>query len=280
MRPLSVESIWQETRAGFDWLAEGLDATTPVALIPNPGNIGDALINLSCHRYLRSRFRTVSIASPGKSPHAEHVFVAGGGNLVQPLYSALADRLAALSGDHKLYLFPSTIVGNETLLRGLRGRVRILCRERVTFAHVCAHLSATEVRLGHDAAFALSDRLKAAFAGAIDEHPVAAARLFRLDKERRLSEGGDRDLMGEASGDWTDIATAERAVLSAAAEILQYGRIHTDRLHCAIMAAILNRYVILRPNSYFKNQAVFDYSLSGFANVRFEAEVLDSLVAT
>jgi exopolysaccharide biosynthesis predicted pyruvyltransferase EpsI len=37
----------------------------------------------------------------------------------------------------------------------------------------------------------------------------------------------------------------------------------TDRLHCAVLGWMLGKRVVLRPGNYHKNQAVFEYSLSG-----------------
>jgi hypothetical protein len=48
-----------------------------------------------------------------------------------------------------------------------------------------------------------------------------------------------------------------------------HSRIQTDRLHVAIAGALLGREVHLHPNSYYKNQAVYDYSLEQYENVTF-----------
>lgn len=49
----------------------------------------------------------------------------------------------------------------------------------------------------------------------------------------------------------------------------KYDEIHTNRLHFAIAAAIINRKVKLYSNSYFKNRAVYDSSLKQFSNIEF-----------
>lgn len=51
--------------------------------------------------------------------------------------------------------------------------------------------------------------------------------------------------------------------------ISQFEQINTDRLHVAITAVLLGKKVNLYPNSYFKNKAVFEYSLSRFPNINF-----------
>lgn len=270
-----LETIWLETLAGFEWLARDVDRDSEVSFVPNPGNIGDALINVSCYRYLTARFRKITVSSWREAPANKHVFIAGGGNLVEDLYDDMAGFLGGLDRGQQLYLFPSTVSGYEALLGQLRGRTRILSRERVSFAHVREHLGEAETALGHDAGFALADRLWAAFA-IHQVPPQKTARFYRKDAEGKIGEPGDGDLMAGGGNDWTDPAEAEKAVLAIAPEILACSRIYTDRLHCAILSALLGRYVVLRPNSYFKNQEVFDHSLSRFANVRFQAEALDA----
>jgi len=272
-----LETIWRETLAGFEWLARDVDRDSEVSFVPNPGNIGDALINVSCYRYLTARFRKITVSSWREAPANKHVFIAGGGNLVQDLYDDMAGFLGGLDRGQQLYLFPSTVSGYEALLGQLRGRTRMLSRERVSFAHVREHLGEVDTALGHDAAFALADRLRAAFRIAIHQvPPQKTARFYRKDTEGKIGEPGDGDLMARAGGAWTDPAEAEKAVLAIVPEILACSRVYTDRLHCAILSALLDRYVVLRPNSYFKNQEVFDHSLSRFANVRFHAEALDA----
>lgn len=46
-------------------------------------------------------------------------------------------------------------------------------------------------------------------------------------------------------------------------------RVYTDRLHVAILAAILGKETVLYPNSYYKNRGVYEYSLSNYPNVKF-----------
>jgi exopolysaccharide biosynthesis predicted pyruvyltransferase EpsI len=69
-----------------------------------------------------------------------------------------------------------------------------------------------------------------------------------------------------------DLTLAERTMRLAVKYILGFRRIHTDRLHCAILSGILGRETVLYPNSYYKNGAVFAHSLSRISNVRFDGE--------
>jgi exopolysaccharide biosynthesis predicted pyruvyltransferase EpsI len=46
-------------------------------------------------------------------------------------------------------------------------------------------------------------------------------------------------------------------------------RVYTDRLHVAILAAILRKEIYLLPNSYHKNKSTYEFSLKRFHNVHF-----------
>ena len=53
----------------------------------------------------------------------------------------------------------------------------------------------------------------------------------------------------------------------------KYEQVNTDRLHIAIAATLLGKKVKLFPNSYYKNRAVFEYSLKRFSNVSFVEDI-------
>jgi len=274
-----LQTVAATTERGFAWLCRDIPPDEPVTFVPNPGNIGDALINLSCHRYLAARFASVSVCSINDSPPTDCVFIGGGGNLVEGLYSAISDFVTNRCAGHRLFFFPSSVQGFDHWLDGLPPDTRMVCREPLSFAHVADHMADDRVLLGHDAAFGSAGWLRAAFAEPIRRHPSTMARFFRTDGELAHGLPGDEDIMARTGGTWTDPKETERAVTDVAMTLLNFGRIYSDRLHCAILAAMLDRYVVLVPNSYFKNRAVFDHSLSSFANVRFESERLAFRVA-
>lgn len=259
-----------ETETAFDWLVDGLQRGTTVTFVPNPGNIGDAMINLACWRYLQAKFDHVAICAASDHPSTECVFIGGGGNLVEPLYHNTSTLLSRLRSDQRAYLLPVTICGYSDLLRARAGQLRILCRDEISFRHALAHLEQENVRLGHDAAFLLGAWLQTTFADKIGHRPDREAHLYRTDREGLLSESGGLDIMGQHYSDWVDMALAERVIRLAASYILGFGRIHTDRLHGAILSAILDRETVFHSNCYFKNAAVFERSLSRLPNVSFD----------
>ena len=267
---LPIEQLRIETESGFNWLIEGLDCHRRIAFVSNPGNIGDAMINWACWQYLISKFRQVEICTTKCLPTAEYVFVGGGGNFVEPLYYDTASLVQRLEPHQRIFIFPSTVYGHSEILKSIGTRARIICRDAISFQFVSNHLPAENVYLGHDAAFAIASRLRSEFAERSKKYS-ASVKLFRSDRERALSEEGELDIMGQYNSDWVDMTLAASVTRVAARYILSFGQIHTDRLHCAILSAVLERETVLYPNSYFKNAAVFEHSLSRIPNVRFQA---------
>lgn len=270
----ALEAINAETVTAFDWLAAKLDRRKPVTFVPNPGNIGDAAINLACFDYLTSRFDKVEICSIAETPRTECVFVGGGGNAVQPFYVALRDFLDQLGPDRRLYMFPATIKGYAKSLRRVAPIARILCRESTSLAYVARQIGTENVSLAHDAAFLLAPRLRNDFAHRIGKATTAKCRSFRTDRESIHWKLGGNDIMAEHHSNWINMAVARDVVWTVANYLLEFDEVETDRLHCAILAAILGRRTILRANSYYKNAAVFTYSLSRLSNAEFQPSTL------
>jgi exopolysaccharide biosynthesis predicted pyruvyltransferase EpsI len=271
----ALAAINTETMRAFDWLIEGLDRRAPVTFVPNPGNIGDAAINLACFDYLAERFDELEICSMADTPRTEYVFVGGGGNAIEPLYNDVRNFLDRLSLDHRLLLFPSTIQGYSESLRRIAPIARILCRESISYAHVANHLSPENVMLTHDAAFLLVRRLWNDFSKQIGRSTPAKCRSFRTDEESLYCELGGNDIMAEHRDAWTDMSVARDAVWSVVNYLLDFGEVETDRLHCAILASMIGRRTVLRANSYYKNGAVFDHSLSRLPNTAFLPSTID-----
>jgi exopolysaccharide biosynthesis predicted pyruvyltransferase EpsI len=265
----ALDTVIAETTAAFDWLTEGLDRGEPVSFVPNPGNVGDAAINLGCFSYLAQRFDNVAICSMGDAPRTECVFLGGGGNAVEPLYDNVRDFLDRLAPGHRLFLFPATIRGYASTLERIAAFSRILCREPKSLAYVATLLRPANAALAHDAAFLLGPRLRHEFASRLARTVSARCRSFRNDQESICSEQSGIDITGQYQGAWTDMRLADENVRAVARYLLGFGEVETDRLHCAIIAAMLGRRTVLRANSYYKNAAVFEHSLSRFPNTTF-----------
>ncbi len=266
---IALATINTETIRAFEWLAGGIDRGEPVTFVPNPGNIGDAAINVACFDYLTERFDEVEICAMADTPRTECVFVGGGGNAVEPLYVQVRDFLDRLAPNHRLFMFPATIQGYSGSLQRVAPFARILCRDKISLAYVAKQIGPENVSLAHDAAFLLAPRLRNDFARRIGKPRSVKCRSFRTDKESIHPEFGGNDIMFEYQGACTDMALAHDLVWDTARYLLGFGEVETDRLHCAILAGMLGRRTILRGNSYYKNAAVFDHSLSRLSNMTF-----------
>ena len=91
-------------------------------------------------------------------------------------------------------------------------------------------------------------------------------RCFREDVEttRRTLPWDNVDLSKAIPHDGT--ARSPQAAAATSHEIFrlisEVDEIHTDRLHMAISGALLGKRVLLYPNSYYKNKAIYEYSLA------------------
>ena len=85
------QTVAVDTERGFAWLCRDIAADEPVTFVTNPGNVGDALINLSCYRNLADHFAGVSVCSVRDTPRTDCLFLAGGGNR-GPVYRCFGFR--------------------------------------------------------------------------------------------------------------------------------------------------------------------------------------------
>jgi exopolysaccharide biosynthesis predicted pyruvyltransferase EpsI len=232
-------------------------------LLRFPGNYGDAAIWHGTRRILESCGVAFASIQCTDAPSREILIVDGGGNLVD-LYDDVRAYLDAFGGRYRrVIILPHTIAGPESLaaVRRLGRRAIVFCRERVSYGETRRAAPDAEVFLWHDCAFfADLARIRAA-------EPGSTLVAYRTDREaepgRAPAPPDNRDLSLE--GYAMSSLDHMLGVLSSVERVV------TDRLHIAIVAAQIGCRVVLRANSYFKNRAVFEYSLSRYSNVRFRA---------
>jgi exopolysaccharide biosynthesis predicted pyruvyltransferase EpsI len=71
-------------------------------------------------------------------------------------------------------------------------------------------------------------------------------------------------------GWWTNERLCRMSTHSLAAAIAPFARVVTDRLHLAILSAMLGKEVLMGANNYYKNKAVYEHSLQPrLGNVKF-----------
>ncbi|GLU26086.1 polysaccharide pyruvyl transferase family protein [Brucella sp. NBRC 12950] len=242
-----------------------------VRFFPHSGNLGDGLITYATMQLLDHFGINYTTHRQDERFDGEIIFVGGGGNMVEGRYEDVAKLIWEHRETNRVILLPQSIVGYDDIIKETHNNLTVFCREKLSFDHCSAAGGRNDrIHLCQDAALYLNSKhFKQAKA-------VGSGRLsaMRTDGE---SLGGERDQNNidvslAWNGDvWTTPAFVKAAVLSMAEFVSQYKEVKTDRLHVAIMSALLGREVAMHPNNYFKNQAVFDHSIKErFNNVVFE----------
>jgi len=246
-----------------------LDTTSPgetIQYVANPGNAGDSLIALGTLQLMDSlglRVKIRGLTEPfGKN---DRVFYGGGGNFV-PYYSQCREFILRNSHVQQLVLLPHTVDEQSDVLKQIGPNVVLFARERCSFQHITQHMRYPEnARIDHDLAFAIGPttihslitpemQLRGANLNAFRTDNEATGALIPADnKDLSLScitTGNTQTLEG--------ILNTSRNLFNALAP---FEKVQTNRLHVAIASALLGKETILRNNIYFKNKAIFNYSI-------------------
>ncbi|MBT0719874.1 polysaccharide pyruvyl transferase family protein [Rosenbergiella collisarenosi] len=239
----------------------------------NPGNAGDGVIASATYDFFEKfnlDFEMYS-ASAKYNPN-EHVLVfGGGGNLIEGLYREGRDFLEDnLSSFAKVLIFPSTIKGYSDFFREHEDKFVVFCREQTTYEYILSlGYDGNSCYLTDDMAFYLDLKKYTSGASVTKE----SCNCFRTDGESSFETGheNNHDISLTWNGDYWDNKDLARNSTRCMINFLEsYSTINTDRLHVSILGCLLDKKVNFYPNSYYKNQAVFNYSiLNKFQKVVF-----------
>ncbi len=248
--------------------------------LSSAGNFGDGLIGLGTlclFDEIGVSPRTQDTMVDRAIPDTDYIIVGGSGGWLDGLWGHYAEILEGFfeSGGQALIL-PSTVKGFETFFEKYAGQIIIFAREQVSYEHLKS-ISGMQDRvfLCHDLAFATDFSL---FRIHELEHRSGRLNLFREDEEAKGSEfytnNYDLSLLWN-SVSWSDKTMCLRRLSPLVDLMSQFEQVHTDRLHMSILGTLLGCKVTMHPSRYFKNRAVFDYSLSRFSNVTFSCSKPD-----
>jgi len=275
---------------------------------PNPGNAGDSLIACATYQlFERIHLKYEVIDEASSIPDGSTIVYGGGGNLV-PYYRGARNVLSWFHKKAKrLILLPHTVAGHEDFLGSLGENVEIFCREEVSYKYVQAKALRAKVMLADDMAFSLDvptllrttqpSPMKMLLEGLCGrrgarETPTMRS-LFYYAKEKALHallNSGNRFVLNAFRQDKEKTehhipannidASVVFAFGSRSKEIAEFASfhflkfidlfrvVHTNRLHCAIGAALLGKEVYLYPNNYYKVEEVWRFSIKDkFQNV-------------
>ena len=235
----------------------------------NPGNAGDAVIAHATFQLFEKLNIKLQIIKHEEIVHDKIIFYAGGGNLVEGKYeNAYYFINNNFRQNREIILLPHTVYGYDELLLSAKN-LTIFCREKISYQNLAAiGFPSERLFLAHDMAFLLS---KTEFQDYL-MNGKGTANCYRTDKEsaRPFDMPNDnRDISLSWNGElWHRPDFAKNVTHSLASYLSAFETVKTDRLHVAILAAIIGKKVVLYPNNYFKIKAVFEYSIKeAFDNV-------------
>ena len=277
------------------WLKSKI-GNRPLHWYPNPGNAGDHLIAVATDLLFRAHGIDARVISDPTSFNSDGKIVCygGGGNFVQSYHKARDFILRHHETADRLIVLPHTVYGNEDVLGQLGSNTTIVCRELISASHCQKHASGAELLLADDLALELdfgnlsTGVIEPSFWGAPRTflylrrrfrqfcratHGEARLDVWRGDRERHPMRIGDEQndisrLFALRKGPQPFDQRRVSAYFFLEA-IKRFSSVHTDRLHVAIAAALLGKEVRLYSNSYYKNRAVYELSLTHFPKFAF-----------
>jgi exopolysaccharide biosynthesis predicted pyruvyltransferase EpsI len=248
--------------------------------VANPGNAGDALITLGTYHFFDQLGTTpligVPVAKKETIKEFDLVIYGGGGNLV-PFYGDAFNFLEyAVRLEKQVVVLPHTICGREAALVEMASNLRLFCREHVSYENLlAAGFPSEHLGLEHDMALSINE----SFFTSIDRRVYqSTAYCMRTDCESARGSAPlhpeNLDISLSWNGDlWHNRQLVETVTRSLAAYLVQFDNVITDRLHMAILGALLGRKVQMLANVYYKNRAVYEFTLrSRFPHIEFLAQ--------
>ena len=274
--------------------------------IPNPGNAGDSLINAATFQFFDDNKLEYTVLSPRqiKKDIQKNIdvikkynlngvtLILGGGGAFSSNYTYSRDLINAVHKSvSKLILLPCTVEGHQDLLNQLNENCYIFCREQVSFNYLADLNKKINVFLHDDMAFfvnlnvllslksypsSFEKKLKNIKSNLIvkkhiKKHGTKHLFALRLDPESNTNSipSGNLDMsqlfsLGCAFKN-DNLNTAKELAIN----LNKFDEITTDRLHIGILSTLLGKKVNFLSNSYFKNKAVFENSLTKFDNIKF-----------
>ena len=237
-----------------------------IVVLLNRGNRGDGVIHMGGRQFfgqLGITGREFHETDDLSHMRGDVLLIHGAGAMSRGTHSLPRLMKAVAPRFSEIVILPSSFDLTEPSVRNFAAswddKYSVFCRELVSFDALRQSGATPKVLLlGHDLAFHADLRSWAI------RPAQGRAGLFRQDREAaygRLPK--DLDVRHDAS--YGSDREPERLLDFVA----RFEEIHTDRCHGAIVGAMMGRTVVFYRNNYFKNQAIYDHSLSGVSLVRF-----------
>ena len=231
----------------------------------NPGNAGDGVIASATYDFFeRNALTHIPYRDDERyNSDTDILIFGGGGNLIEGLYSEGLDFIQNnINKFHKVIIMPSTIRGYIDLFTNNIDKLIVFCRENTTFDYIKSlnYEKNKNVFITDDMAFYLD------LSKYLSLKPVYKKQVncFRTDSESLTGDykENNHDISLTWNGDYWDNEFLARNSTRCMINFLEeYKIVNTDRLHVAILASLLGKEVNFYPNSYYKNESVYNFSL-------------------
>jgi exopolysaccharide biosynthesis predicted pyruvyltransferase EpsI len=255
----------------LEFLSEYKNSTKEIIYIPNPGNAGDALIahgTLKVFDKIGLSYTFGTGKYPNRKRYNQKILIYAGGGSLNDLYPGVRSKEFILNNcnrrGNEIVVLPHTIKEVDSLLSQLGNNVKIICRERISYDYVRGTIKNVDnVFLSDDMAMHIDG---------LGEYTkrtgVGVCNCFRTDVTERTDidipmDNVDLSFELEDEKNTGNPEVIKRVSLSVFDYLSKYETINTNRLHMGIAGSLLGRQVNMHPNSYYKNFAIYEYSLKG-----------------
>jgi len=241
---------------------------------PNPGNLGDKIINLATKMMFDELKLDYVEVSGDQKVKKNTIIYGGGGNLVE-YYQHCKNFLEINKEDNEIIILPHTINGHEDFIKSFGPNITIFCRDYNSYNYLKKINQKIQVFVSDDLAFFIQKSPLIIPRKYSYPNTDRTLNCFRTDCEKK-STNYPKNNIDLSMVDPYNLNPVDKKDTIAINKLLNYltefTDVHTDRLHIAIMATFLGRKVFLYHNSYWKNKAVYDCSLKKFPNIQFCGE--------
>jgi len=250
-------------------LQKYIDAKEEVVWVPNAGNGGDALIALGTADFFEKIGLKYIIGDEQITYENRVLLFAGGGNIVG-LYKGGETFVTNNIPYNTVIILPHTIKDVDTMIQMFKESDIIITRDMESYKYVKRIIPYKEnVYVTNDMAFYINlSKMPKRVKG------TGSLNFFRTDVEKKAGDKdpeNNKDLSKLINYDHTqrDMTKVFKTAYEFLGEINKYEVINTSRLHGSIGAFLMGKKVNLYDNSYGKNKAVYQYSLSKYSDIKF-----------
>lgn len=280
-----------------------------VRYIQNPGNLGDSLISLWLYSFFRENSICVHFGAEKIRSGDVVLYSGGGNLVSLYNDTSSVIECCMIRNINKFILLPHTVNSHEKLIEKMDGRFHIFVREKMSYDYLSERRNSFNLYMANDMALLLTDeqvnesikkrnhyffkiltdeklrigkkvRLIKAYIkmiGILIENKFGRLHTFyRIDAESSKGNVSKRkwSMNVDLSGFYDSDFSSEEELRACAGAFLWFlskysGFVKTDRLHVAVACHLLKKKCNLSDNSYGKNEAVFNHSLSDSPYIEF-----------